>query len=262
MSFQNKVALITGGASGIGAQTARDLSKEGCKIAILDLDEGKGEQVSEEINKNGGKAIFIKTNVCKRSEIEAALKQVINEFSDIDFLINSAAILIDGLIHKLEEEAWDQVIETNLKGSFLMIQALSKYWISEAKKDPKNKITDYPDRRIINISSIAANGNIGQIAYASSKSGLIGMTDTCAKELIRYNIRSHVILPTLIDTPMIAELLNKEDQKWRDFYGDRIPFGIGKTSEVSSVIKFLCGKDSIFMNGAALEINGGKLKFL
>ncbi len=262
MKFKGKVALITGGASGIGAQTAKDFAKEGAKVVILDIKKNEGKSIEREINDNGGEALFIKCDVSKKDDVESAVKSAFEEYGDIDFLINSAGILIDGMIHKLSENDWDAVIDINLKGTFLCIQAVSKYWINSAEANKKESITSYPDKRIVNISSIAANGNVGQIAYSASKAGIIGITYTCAKELIKYNIRTHVVMPTLIDTPMIEDLLNKENNKWRNFYENRIPFGIGKPSNVSNVILFLCSNDSYFMNGAILEINGGRLRFL
>lgn len=262
MKFKGKVALITGGASGIGAQTAEDFAKEGAKVVILDIKKNEGKSIERKINDNNGEALFIKCDVSKKLDVESAVNTAFEKYGDIDFLINSAAILIDGMIHKLSENDWDAVIDTNLKGTFLCIQAVSKYWINSAEANKKENITSYLDKRIINVSSMAANGNIEQIAYSSSKAGIIGMTYTCAKELIKYNIRTHAITPTLIDTPMIKDLLEKENNKWRDFYEKRIPFGIGKPSNVSRVILFLCSEDSYFMNRAILEINGGRLRFL
>ncbi|CEG12444.1 3-oxoacyl-(acyl-carrier-protein) reductase FabG [groundwater metagenome] len=262
MKFKGKVALITGGASGIGAQTAKDFAKEGAKVVILDIKDNEGKFIEKEINDNDGEALFIKCDVSKKSDVESAVNIAFEKYKDIDFLVNSAAILIDGMIHKISENEWDAVINVNLKGTFLCIQAVSKYWINSAKANKKEKITSYPDKRIINISSMAANGNVGQIVYSSSKAGIIGMTNTCAKELLKYNIRTHVVMPTLIDTPMIKDLLDKENSKWRCFYENRIPFGIGKPFHVSGVILFLCSNDAYFMNGAILEINGGRLKFL
>ncbi|MBY9004781.1 MAG: SDR family oxidoreductase, partial [Candidatus Lokiarchaeota archaeon] len=158
------------------------------------------------------------------------------------------------------EERWDDVINTHLKGFFLSLQACTKRWISICKENPKEKIADNPDRRVITISSQAAEGNIGQLNYSAAKSGMLGMVKTAGLELIRYNIRTHAIMPTLIETPILGELLSKQEGKWRKYYSERIPLGIGESKYVSQVILFLCSEDAWFMNGEIIGINGGRLE--
>lgn len=258
--FSNKVAFITGGATGIGANTAIAFAKEGAKVAVFDINDKDGPNTIEECLKVGSpKAIFLKGDIRKPDDVDGAMQKAFDELGPVDILLNSAGVLRDGMIHKLSEEHWDFVIDINLKGTFLAIQAAAKRWVAICKEMGKKEVMEYPDRRIINISSMAANGNIGQMNYSASKAGVIGMTLTAAKELVRYNVRTHAIQPTLIHTPIIGDLLEKQDGKFKKMYEARIPFGIGKTEYVSDVILFLAGKESIFMNGNIIPINGGKL---
>ena len=257
--FKDKVAFITGGASGIGEKTAKDFATEGSKVVIFDYDKENGERVEKEIKDAGGDALFIEGDIRKADSVENGVKNAYEKFGNIDFLIHSAGILKDGMIHRLTEDKWDDVINTHLKGFYLSLQACVKRWIEYCKENPKEQIADYPNKRIIAISSQAAEGNIGQLNYSAAKAGMIGMVKTAGLELIRYNVRTHAIMPTLIETPILGELLSKQEGKWRKYYSDRIPLGIGEPNNVSKVILFLCSEDSWFMNGEIIGINGGRL---
>ncbi|MHA1733901.1 MAG: SDR family NAD(P)-dependent oxidoreductase [Promethearchaeota archaeon] len=259
MRFEGKVAFVTGGASGLGAGTARAFANEGAKVVLFDLQEDLGRKVAEEIKASGGEALFVKGDVSKRDEVEAGVSAAYETFGSVDIVVNSAGILRDALITKMSEEQWDAVIDTNLKGTFLVCQAVAKRWVEACRADRKERIADYPDKRIVNIASMAAEGSIGQVNYSASKAGVVGLTKTLAKELIRYNVRVHAVMPTVIDTPIVAGVLAKDDGKWRKYYEGRIPLGIGKPKYVSDVILFLCGEESWFANGQVFQINGGKL---
>ncbi|MHA1368737.1 MAG: SDR family NAD(P)-dependent oxidoreductase [Promethearchaeota archaeon] len=271
MKFKDKVALITGGASGIGKQTAIQFVENGAKVAIFDCNKEKLQDAEDEIKKIGGEVLAFHGDVKKKEDVNRCVEKVIEEFNDLDYLICCAGILKDGLITKLSEEDFDEVIATNLKGVFLFIQACAIYWtkdphakIKAAKKEGKTRPppSTFPDRRIVSISSMAAEGNIGQINYSASKAGIIGITKTAAKELIQYNIKTHVVMPTLINTPIIGDLLVKNDGKWKKYYESRIPLGIGQPKNVADVILFLCSDESSFMNGNIIQINGGRLEGL
>jgi len=257
--FDGKVAFLTGGASGLAERAAKDFAAEGAKVVILDFDKENGLRVEKEIKDAGGEILFIEGDVRKSDSVEAGVNKTFEKYGTIDFLIHSAGILKDGMIHKLSEENWDDVINTHLKGFYLTLQACAKRWITYCKENPKERIADYPDRRVITISSQAAEGNIGQLNYAAAKSGMIGMVKTAGLELIRYNIKSHAIMPTLIETPILGELLSKQEGKWRKYYSGRIPLGIGEPKYVSQVILFLCSDAAWFMNGEVIGINGGRL---
>lgn len=268
MKFKDKVALVTGGASGIGKETAMQFVKNGAKVCIFDINKDGLDSASAAIKNDGGECLVFHGDVRKKSDVDACVEKAIVELGGVDYLINCAGILKDGLIHRLPEKDFDDVIAVNLKGVYLFMQACARYWVKDpyaqikaAKKEgkPAPAPTSFPDRRIIGISSLAAEGNIGQLAYGASKAAVVGMTKTAAKELIKYNIKTHAIMPTLIDTPIIGDLLVKDDGKWRKYYEGRIPLGIGKTKYVADAILFLCGPESGFMNGNVLSLNGGKL---
>ncbi|MBD3188817.1 SDR family oxidoreductase [Candidatus Bathyarchaeota archaeon] len=268
MDFKDKVVLVTGGASGIGKETALQFASHGANVAIFDIDQEEIEKTHEELKAQGGEAIAVVGDVRKSENVEACVGKVVERFGPPDFLINCAGILKDALIHRMPDEMFEDVINVNLKGVFFSIRECAKIWVKEpygkikqAKKagDPIPPPTEFPDRRIINIASMAAEGNIGQVAYSASKAGVIGITKTAAKELIKYNIKTHAIMPTLIDTPIIGDLLVKDDGKWRKFYEGRIPLGIGKPRYVADAILFLCSDESFFMNGNVMHLNGGKL---
>ncbi len=268
MDFKGKVALVTGGASGIGKETAIQFAKHGAKVAILDINQKTLDATNEELKKITGEAIAILGDVSKKESVDACVEKVIAKFGTIDYLINCAGILRDALIPKMAEADFDAVIATNLKGVFLCTQACVKAWTkaplekikaAKAANKPAPSPNEFPDKRIVNISSMAADGNMGQIAYSASKAGVLGITKTSAKELIQYNIKAHAIQPTLIDTPIIGDLLTKEDEKWKKFYEGRIPLGIGKPKNVADAILWLCSEESYFMTGNVLQLNGGKL---
>ncbi len=268
MNFKDKVALVTGGASGIGKETAIQFAKHGAKVAIFDINQKTLEATHEELKKITGDAIAILGDASQKDNVDACVGKVIERFGTVDCLVNSAGILRDALIAKVVEADFDAVIATNLKGVFLFTQACVKAWTkaplekikaAKAANKPTPSPNEFPDKRIVNISSMAAEGNIGQVAYAASKAGVLGITKTAAKELIQYNIKAHAVMPTLIDTPIIGDLLSKEEGKWKKFYEGRIPLGIGKPKNVADVILWLCSEESYFMTGNILQINGGKL---
>ncbi|MHA1679887.1 MAG: SDR family NAD(P)-dependent oxidoreductase [Promethearchaeota archaeon] len=268
MKLKGKVALVTGGASGIGKEVAIQFAKQGAKVAIFDINQETIEETHDAITSSGGECIAILGDVRESDNVNACVEKVVERFGMPDYLINCAGILKDALIHKMPDEMFEDVINVNLKGVFFFMRECVKVWVADpyakmkaAKKEGKTPPPpkDFPDRRIINIASMAAEGNIGQIAYSASKAGVLGMTKTAAKELIKYNIKTHAIMPTLIDTPIIGDLLVKDDGKWKKYYESKIPLGIGQTKYVADAILFLCSEDSFFMNGNIIQLNGGKL---
>lgn len=265
-NFKGKSALVTGGGSGIGRQIALDFAKGGANVAIIDVVEENGNKVLAELKAlNKGKAMFHKASVSDKAAIDKVVADTVKEFGDLDFLVNCAGVLRDFLINKFNEKFWDFTVEVNLKGVAVCTQAVATYWANlsaekaKAKGEKSLPILENPPRVIVNISSMAADGNMGQLAYSATKAGVVGMTLTCAKELYRYNVRTHAVKPTLIDTPIIGDLLSKEEGKFKTMYENKIPFGIGKTEYVSDVVCFLCSEGGYFLNGCIIPINGGKV---
>ncbi len=264
--FEGKVAFITGGASGIGRKIALDMAESGASVAVFDLNKEMGIETLAKLKEVGnGNALFHSGSVSDKKAMEKAVEKTFKELGEVDFLINCAGVLRDFLITKFSEEKWDMTIDVNLKGVVIATQAVSTRWVNASKEKAKKQgkkyleTTENPRKVIVNIASMAADGNVGQLAYSASKAGVVGATKTMAKELARYNVRAHAVKPTLIETPIIGDLLEKQEGKFKDYYESRIPFGIGKTSYVSDPVCFLCSQGSYFMNGCVIPINGGKL---
>jgi 3-oxoacyl-[acyl-carrier protein] reductase len=265
-NFEGKSAFISGGASGIGKHIAMDFAKAGANVAIVDVQEELGNKTAEELNTAGsGKAKFYKASVSDVEAINNAVADTVKEFGDIDFCINCAGVLRDFLISRFDEKKWDFTIDVNLKGVAVCTQAVATHWVNTSRAKAKEKgekylpILENPPKVIVSIASMAADGNKGQLAYSASKAGVVGMMLTAAKELNSYNIRAHAVKPTLIETPIIGDLLVAKEGKFKKMYESKIPFGIGKTEYVSDVVCFLCSEGGYFMNGCIIPINGGKL---
>ena len=185
--LENKVAIITGGSAGIGAATATRFAAEGAQVVIWDLDETRGVEMVEKLTAEGGKVVFAKVNTANYAEIEAATKVVVDQFGKIDILINNAGITRDSSLKKMTPELWQQVIDVNLTGVFYCTKIISDYMVER----------NYG--RIVNASSVVAlYGNFGQTNYVATKSGLIGMTKTWARELGRKALLLMLLLPVLL----------------------------------------------------------------
>lgn len=265
-NFENKVALVTGGASGIGQKIAMDMAEAGAAVAIFDLDEKNGLETEAKLRSiTNGKAKFFKGSVADIVFVNQAVAEVFKDLGEVDFLINCAGILRDFMVNKFDEKNWDLTINVNLKGAAVVSQAVVTQWVNISKSKAAAKgertlpVLENPPRVIVSIASMAADGNIGQMAYSASKAGVVGMTLTMAKELNKYNIRVHALKPTLIETPIIGDLLKRDEGKFKSMYESRIPFGIGQPSYVSDPVCFLCSEGGYFMNGCIIPINGGKL---
>ncbi|TFF86280.1 MAG: 3-oxoacyl-ACP reductase FabG [Promethearchaeota archaeon] len=244
MRLKDKIAVITGGARGIGRATALKCAKEGASVAILDV--LPAEKVAQEIEAIGGKAKAYKVDVGLFDKVQAVGKQILEEFGSVDILVNNAGITKDKLFVNMDEKLWDDVIQTNLKG----VYNCSKVF-SPVMRDKKYG-------RIINISSVGGKaGNIGQANYAASKAGIIGFTKTLAKELPfgGAEITVNALQPGMILTDMTKAMPEKVFQK---LVGET-PLGrIGKPEEVANVVAFLASEEASFVNGAVIVVSGGK----
>ncbi|MHA2182735.1 MAG: SDR family NAD(P)-dependent oxidoreductase, partial [Promethearchaeota archaeon] len=158
--FNEKVVFLTGAASGLAKKSAQEFASEGAKVVIFDIDKENGLRVESDIKEAGGEVLFIEGDVRNSESVESGVNIAFEKYGTVDFLIHSAGILKDGMIHKLSEEDWNDVINTHLKGFFLSLQACAKRWITHCKENPKEEISEYPDKRVITISSQAAEGNI------------------------------------------------------------------------------------------------------
>lgn len=249
MRLKDKVALITGGTSGIGAATALLFAKEGAKIAITGRNEKRGHAVTVEILEAGGEAIFLRTDVRKTDECRRAVEETIRAFGSLDILFNNAGVFYPHTTLECSEEEWDLQIDINLKGTFLM----SKFALPSMIERRRGVI-------INNSSGWGIVGGDAAIAYCASKGGVVLLTKAMAIDHGRQGIRVNCICPGDVDTPMLPEDAGMRGQKWEDYLagcGNR-PLGrIGTVDEIAKAVLFLASDDSSFMTGAALVVDGG-----
>ncbi|MDD4544598.1 MAG: beta-ketoacyl-ACP reductase [Bacteroidales bacterium] len=236
--LENRIAIITGGASGIGAATSRKFALEGAKVIIWDLDQEKGNALANEI---GGD--FLKVNTANYTEIEAAAKAVNDKYNRIDILINNAGITRDSTLKKMTPEQWQQVIDVNLTGVFYCTKIISEYMLAN----------NYG--RIINASSVVGiYGNFGQTNYVATKAGLIGMTKTLARELGRKGITVNSVAPGFIATEMVSAMPENVIETMKA----KVPIGrLGEPGEIANVYCFLASDEAAYINGHTLSVDGG-----
>ena len=249
MRFEGKVALVTGGARGIGAATSERFAAEGAAVVVSDLDREPAEETSGKIRSGGGKALAVACDVSKRSDVEAMVDQTVKEFGRFDFLVTCAGITRDNLVYKMTEEDWDAVIDTHLKGTFLCAQAAQKVMVEQKSG------------KMVFLSSVSALGNRGQANYSAAKAGLQGMARTLAIELGRYNVNVNAVAPGFVETRMTQATAERMGVSWEDFKkaaAENTPLRrTGKPEDIASVIAFLCSEDSSFVSGQTIYVRGG-----
>jgi len=249
MRLQNKVALITGGTSGIGEATAILFSKEGAQVAITGRDEKRGHAVTARILETGGKAIFIRTDVRKAAESRRAVDETLKTFGKLDILFNNAGVFYPHTILDCTEEEWDLQLDINLKGTFLM----SKFALPSMIQQGSGVI-------INNSSGWGIVGGDKAVAYCASKGGVVLLTKAMAIDHGPQGIRVNCICPGDVDTPMLPEDARMRGLKWEDYLAGcaNRPLGrIGTVDEIAKAALFLASDDSSFMTGAALVVDGG-----
>jgi NAD(P)-dependent dehydrogenase (short-subunit alcohol dehydrogenase family) len=248
--FQDKVVLVTGGGSGIGRATALAFAKEGANVVIADVVAEGGQETLRMIKDMGGKAIFVRTDVTKESEVKALVERAVGTFSRLDCAFNNAGINgIDGeavSFTTVSQDSWDRVIDTNLKGVWLCM----KYEIEEMLKRGGGVI--------VNTASIAGLvGMGGHPAYTASKHGVVGLTKDGALQYAKAGVRVNAVCPATIRTPMVERML-KAHPEVEPMVTNMQPIGrVGRPEEVAQAVLWLCSDDSSFVTGHALAVDGG-----
>ena len=242
LELKGKVIVVTGAARGIGKTIALEFAREGANVVVNDI--GDGTLVAEEIGKMGRKGIFLEANISDKEEAEQLVSRTVESLGRIDVLVNNAGITRDALIHKMSEENWNDVISVNLKGTFNCSKAAAKF-MKEQKYG-----------RIISISSVVGQrGNIGQVNYAASKAGIIGLTKALALELARYgDITANVVAPGWVNTEMARAVPEKVLQR----VTEAIPFHrLAEPEEVAYLVVFLASDKARYITGQVVAVNGG-----
>lgn len=241
--LENKVAIITGGADGLGRAGSVKFALEGALVVIWDMNEAKGNETVAHILELGGKAEFAKVNTANYTEVEAATQQVIDNHGKIDVLVNNAGITRDASIKKMTPDLWQQVIDVNLTGVFNCAKCVSNFMV-EAKYG-----------RIINTSSVVAlYGNFGQTNYVATKAGVIGMTKTLARELGRKGITVNAVAPGFIATEMVKKMPENVLKSMEE----KVPLArLGVPEDIANAYLFLASEEASYINGAVLSVDGG-----
>jgi 3-oxoacyl-[acyl-carrier protein] reductase len=244
MKFKDRVALVTGGGRGIGAATARLFAAEGARVAVSDLDEAPAREVASAI---GG--LGVACDVSDRGSVEAMVGRVVAELGRLDILVTCAGIIRDNLIFKMNDEDWDAVIDTHLKGTFLCARAAQK------------PMVDQKYGKMVFLSSTSALGNRGQANYSAAKAGLQGMARTLAIELGPFNVNVNTVAPGFVETRMTratAERMGMDYETFKLGAASQIPLRrVGQPEDIASVIAFLCSDESSFVSGQNIYVRGG-----
>lgn len=244
MDFEGKVAVVTGSARGIGLAISKRLAQGGAVIVLNGIvEESHAAEAIESIKALGANVQYLQADISKSEQAKHMLQEAVNQFGHIDVLVNNAGITRDGLLMRMNEKDWDDVIAINLKGTFNCIQAASKYMVKRHSGT------------IVNISSIVGiYGNAGQANYSASKAGVIGLTKTAAKELASRGIRVNAIAPGFIETEMTRKLTETA----RDTVIEKIPLRrFGSPDDVASLVYFLASEEAKYITGQVIGLDGG-----
>ena len=246
MKLEGKIAIVTGAGregKGIGRFVSLALAAEGADIVIADYVPEAAEIVANEVKSLGRKAIAVQANVANPADCEAIAQKTLDEFGQIDILINNAGITRDALIPRMSEQDWDAVIDTNLKGTFNCTKAVTRTMLKQRSG------------KIVNVASVMGIiGNPGQANYSASKAGIIGLTKTTAKELGSRGINVNAIAPGFIQTAMTDGL----SESVRNTIASQIPLNrLGTSEDVARLVLFLCTDDSSYITGQVINVDGG-----
>jgi 3-oxoacyl-[acyl-carrier protein] reductase len=247
---QDRVALVTGAAQGIGAAVAKRLAAGGAKVGVLDLQREAAQQVADEITSAGGAAIGLGADVSKRDQVQAAVDTLVGEFGGLQILVNNAGVIRDNLLFKMTDDDWTLVMEVHLRGAFLCSQIAQQHMVA-AKYG-----------RIVSMSSTSALGNRGQANYSTAKAGLQGLTKTLAIELGPFGVTANAIAPGFIETAMTkatAERVGSNIDQMREAVASTVPVRRGGVPEdIANTVAFFAAEESGYITGQVIYVDGGR----
>ena len=242
--FQGKTALVTGGAKGIGAATAKRLAAEGATVVVADFDEAAAQETAAAI---GGTAV--RCDVTKREDVESAVEAAVSHGGTLDILVACAGIIRDNMLFKMTDEDFDAVIDTHLKGTFYAVRAAQKHMVEQKSG------------KMVFISSTSALGNRGQTNYSTAKAGLQGMTKTLAIELGPFNVNVNCVAPGFIATAMTQQTADRMGVPFEQFMeaaSAQTPLRrVGQPEDVAGTIAYLCSEDASYVSGQVIYVRGG-----
>ena len=243
--LSNKTAIVTGASQGIGETIAIEMAKSGATVFCLARNKEALDTTIKKITENGGKATAFSCDISNNDDFKSIVLNIVKEYGSIDILVNNAGITKDNLLMRMSDDQWDDVLNINLKGSFTCIRSVIKHMM-------KKKFG-----RIINITSIVGiTGNAGQANYAASKSGLIGLTKSIAKEVASRGITANCVAPGWIETSMTDQLSTEVKNKFLS----QIPTGkIGQSKDIANTVIFLASDEAEYITGQTITVDGGRI---
>ena len=243
MSFDGKVVLVTGGARGIGRAISERFHQAGASVAILGRNAEAATALATELSARGAKCTGYGCDVADGAQIDATVDMVLKDFSKVDVLVNNAGVTQDGLLIRMNDEAWAAVLNTNLTGAFRMLRAVARPMLKARAG------------AIVNISSVVAlTGNAGQANYCAAKAGLLGLTKSAAREFASRGVRVNAVAPGLVETDMTAKLTDEQ----KKVLLTSVPLGrMGSTAEIASAVCFLASSEAAYITGQVLSVCGG-----
>jgi 3-oxoacyl-[acyl-carrier protein] reductase len=247
---EGRVALVTGGAQGIGAAVARRLAAAGASVAVLDVQRDAAAGMAAQLADAGGSALGLGGDVSRREDVQAAVDSVVERFGALHILVNNAGVIRDNLLFKMSDDDWTMVMDVHLRGAFLASQLAQKHMV-EARYG-----------RIVSMSSTSALGNRGQANYSTAKAGLQGLTKTLAIELGPFGVTANAVAPGFIETAMTratAARIGTTFEQMREATAAAVPVRRGGVPEdVANAVTFFCAEESGYITGQVLYVDGGR----